>query len=71
MSSVCSPWLLSVKMFGCIDCIIFELTGCGNVYGSPAAHEFVEGKGIPHEQVKRESLEFLNRLAANRKRVAV
>ena len=34
-------------------------------------HEFAEGKGIPHEQVKRESLEFLNRLAANRKRVAV
>ena len=33
--------------------------------------EFAEGKGIPHEQVKRESLEFLNRLAANRKRVAV
>ena len=37
----------------------------------PSRREFAEGKGIPHEQVMRESLEFLNRLAANRKRVAV
>ena len=33
--------------------------------------EFAEGKGIPHEQVARESLDFLNKLAARRKRVAV
>ena len=33
--------------------------------------EFAEGKGIPLEQVKRESLEFLNRLSAKRKRAAV
>ena len=33
--------------------------------------EFAEGKRIPHEQVKRESLEFLNRLATKRKRATV
>ena len=33
--------------------------------------EFSEGKGIPQEQVARESLDFLNRLAAKRKRAAV
>ena len=33
--------------------------------------EFAEGKGIPHEQVMRESLEFLNSMAARRKRSAV
>ncbi len=33
--------------------------------------EFAEGKRIPHEQVKRESLELLNHLAANRKRDTV
>ncbi len=32
--------------------------------------EFAEGKGIPHEQVMRESLEFLDRLAAERGKAA-
>jgi prevent-host-death family protein len=32
--------------------------------------EFAEGKGIPHEQVVRESLAFLDSLAARRKKAA-
>ncbi len=32
--------------------------------------EFAEGKGIPHEEVMRESLEFLNRLAEERGKAA-
>ena len=32
--------------------------------------EFAEGKGIPHEQVMRESLELLDRLAAQQQGIA-